>query len=276
MTLVSHVALVSRAHGISQTALSRVASAIQKQVLRDFGPTWNVSASVDSFPHLEDVPLGAWPVVILDELDADALGYHQDKNGQPYALVKHTSGWEQTVSHEVLEMLADPFGNRVVAARSVKPDQGRVRYLLEVCDPSENTQYGYTVNGLLLSDFYTPHFFDPVKNTATRYSFTGAITAPRTILRGGYLSWIDPASQHMWQQVWFGATKQFRDLGPVDAKEARALRAFSDRHTVRADLTKGVPAAKLKAARATSKSNEASSAAWAKNFQTEIEAIIRR
>ena len=67
------------------------------------------------------------------------------------------------------------------------------------------------MNGLLLSDFYTPHFFDPVKNTATRYSFTGAITAPRTILRGGYLSWMDPASEHMWQQVWFGATKQFRE-----------------------------------------------------------------
>src|SRR5262249_41514770 len=155
MTLISHVALVSKAKGISQTALSRVASAIQKQVLRDFGPMWKVSASVDSFPHLEDVPLGAWPVVILDDLDADALGYHQDRNGQPYALVKHTSGWEQTVSHEVLEMLADPFGNRVVAAQSVRPGQGRVRYLLEVCDPSEDAQYGYTVNGLLLSDFYT-------------------------------------------------------------------------------------------------------------------------
>ena len=64
--MVVHVALVSKAQGISLTALSRAASAIQKQVLRDFGPIWNVQASVDSFPHLEDVPLGAWPVVILD------------------------------------------------------------------------------------------------------------------------------------------------------------------------------------------------------------------
>src|SRR5262249_49364307 len=169
-------------------------------------------------------------------------------------------------------MLADPFGNRVVAAQSVKPGQGRVRYLVEVCDPSEDTQYGYTVNGLLVSDFYTPHFFDPVKSTAVRYSFTGAITAPRTILRGGYLSWIDPVSQHMWQQVWFGATKQFRDLGAADL-QARALRAHVDRLTVRKELTKGVPSAKLKAARASDKANERSSAAWAKTFEAEIEKV---
>src|SRR5690242_18160382 len=100
--MVVHVALVSRAQGISQSALSRAGSAIQKQVLRDFGPIWGIQATVDSFPHLEDVPLGAWPVVILEKIDEGALGYHVDKNGQPYALVKHTAGWEQTVSHEVL------------------------------------------------------------------------------------------------------------------------------------------------------------------------------
>src|SRR5262249_4558865 len=163
-------------------------------------------------------------------------------------------------------MLADPFGNRVVAAQSVKPGQGRVRYLLEVCDPSEDPQYGYTVNGMLVSDFYTPHFFDPVKNAGVRYSFTGAITSPLPILRGGYLSWLDPVSKRMWQQVWFGARKEFRDLGPGDLR-AGALRAAVDRRTVRAEQTKGVPAAKLKTAVASAKRNEKSSAAWATSFQ---------
>ena len=93
---------------------------------------------------------------------------------------------------------------------------------------------------MLVSDFYTPHYFDPVKSTAVRYSFTGAITAPLTILRGGYLSWIDPISQHMWQQVWFGNTKEFRDLGAADLK-ARALRAHVDRLTVRKELIEGRP-----------------------------------
>jgi hypothetical protein len=267
-----HVALVAHARGITQTQVSRVAAAVQKQVIRDFGPIWSIQASVDSFPRLEDVPLGAWPIVVMDQINDDALGYHVDQHGQPYALVKHTDGWEQTVSHEALEMLADPFGNRVIAAQSVKPGQGRVRYLVEVCDPSEDPTYGYTVNGLLLSDFYTPRFFDPVKNAGVRYSFTGAITAPLTIQRGGYLSWLDPVSKHMWQQVWFGARKEFRDLGPADAK-ARALRAHVDRKTVRPDQVKGVPAAKLKKAKVASKGMERSSSAWAKSFQTEFERV---
>ena len=273
--MVVYVALVSLAQGISQSTLNRVAGAVQKQVLRDFGPIWGIEATVDSYPRLQDVPLGAWPIIILEDIGDQALGFHVDRHGQPYALVKHAAGWPQTVSHEALEMLADPFGNRVVAAESIKPGQGRVRYLVEVCDPSEDATYGYTVNGVLVSDFYTPHFFDPVKNPAVRYSFTGAITAPRTVLRGGYLSWLDPVSQHMWQQVWFGARKQFRDLGPVDAK-ARALRGEVDRQTQREEIIKGVPAAKLKHSVASGKSIERSSAAWAKALQKEIEKLPQR
>ena len=45
------------------------------------------------------------------------------------------------------------------------------------------------MNGVLVSDFYTPHYFDPMKAPGVRYSFTGKITGPRVVLRGGYLSW---------------------------------------------------------------------------------------
>ena len=90
-----------------------------------------------------------------------------------------SDSWSLTALHEMLEMLADPFGNRLVPGQSPKPDQGRVEFLVEVCDPSEADEFGYTVNDILVSDFYTPHFFDPVKADGVRYSFTGAITEPR-------------------------------------------------------------------------------------------------
>jgi hypothetical protein len=96
-------------------------------------------------------------------------------------------------------MLVDPFGNRLIASDSIKKGQGRVKYLVEVCDPSEDASFGYSVNGVLLSDFYTPHFFDPVHSSATRYSFTGAIKQPREIKKGGYLSWYDPQTKKWWQ-----------------------------------------------------------------------------
>src|SRR5262249_16165419 len=71
-----------------------------------------------------------------------------------------------------------------------QPD-ARVTYLVEVCDPSEAGENGYQVNGVLVSDFYTPNFFDPVAADGVRYSFTGAVEAPLTVLPGGYISWQD-------------------------------------------------------------------------------------
>lgn len=41
------------------------------------------------------------------------------------------------------------------------------------------------MNGVTVSDFYTPHYFDPVVNPAVRYSFTAAIKKPRDVLKGG-------------------------------------------------------------------------------------------
>src|SRR5215211_688992 len=133
--LINQLALVSEVENISSSQLARVSAALQKQVMRDFRPIWNVLATVDSFPTLEDVPIGYWPIIIRDDIGfSGAAGIHLDKDGQPFALVQFSNTWSLTTSHEILEMLADPFGNRLIAGDSIKPDQGRVEYLLEVCD----------------------------------------------------------------------------------------------------------------------------------------------
>ena len=141
-----------------------------------------------------------------------------------------SDSWSLTASHEMLEMLADPFGNRVVAGRSPKRGQGRVEFLVEVCDPSEAAEFGYTVNDILVSDFYTSRYFDPAFDTHARYSFTGAITKPREVLRGGYVSWHDPVSNHWWQQnVDRGSARTFRDVGKFDVAQAPDLRSLDRR-----------------------------------------------
>jgi hypothetical protein len=138
-----------------------------------------------------------------------------------------------TASHEALEMLVDPFGNHTVAGDSPKADQGRVNFLVEVCDPCEAANFAYSANGILVSDFYTPNYFDPVGAPGVRYSFTGAITEPRQMLFGGYLSWLDPPSNHWWQEIWFdGDQPSFRDLGVIDQKTTGNVRAVIDRLTI--------------------------------------------
>lgn len=206
--LTRHVALVSDESSIGNAELIAVAGALQKQVTRDFGPIWGIQADVSAFAKLEDMPLDYWPIIIKDQIDnPNAAGYHEDKHGQPFSLVKFSEGWQLTASHELLEMLGDPFGRRMVAGQSPVATQGRVKFLVEVCDPCEDDQFAYTVNGIKVSDFYTPHYLDPVTSSGVRYSYTGAIKAPRQVLKGGYLSWYDPGSRQWWQRTWFEGAK---------------------------------------------------------------------
>ena len=211
---INHLALVSETTHVDFASLAKVSAALQKQVMRDFTPDWGIQATVDAFASLDDVPTDYWPIIIRDDIQQPgAAGVHMDNNGAPFALVAFSNTWSLTASHECLEMLADPLGNTVRAGQSPKKGQGRVNFLVEVCDPSEDAQFSYTVNGIVVSDFYTPQFFDPVAVAGTRYSFSGAIKKPRDILKGGYLSWQHPQSGHWFQKVWFGAKPTFRDLG---------------------------------------------------------------
>ena len=230
--LTRQLALVSETNKVSFSALSRVGAALQKQAPRDLGPIWDVKATVNVFAKLEDVPVGYWPILVTEDDLGDAAGIHEDKQGQPFALVKYDYGWGLTASHECLEMLVDPFGNRIIAGQSPKPGQGRVEFLVEVCDPSEDTPFAYRVNGILLSDFYTPDYFGPANATGVRYSFTGALKAPRQVLKGGYISWHDPISDHWFQETWFSGDKpKFRDIGKLTASQGENLRALIYRNT---------------------------------------------
>jgi hypothetical protein len=240
--LTINLALVSISERREPSDTARVAAALQRQITRDFGPLWDVHATLDAFPELRDVPPGYWPILVMDDINTPgAAGVHMDKNGQPFALVAMSDSWSLTASHEALEMLGDPFGNRLIAGPSPKPGQGRVEFLVEVCDPPESDDFAYTVNDVLVSDFYTPRFFDPTPVAGGRYSFTGALTAPRQILRGGYLSWHEPISDHWWQQTWFdGDAPKFRDLGVFDAK-ASSLRTWIDGQSPLPGIDDGLP-----------------------------------
>ncbi len=223
--LLRQVALVSETSSISSAELSVVAASLQKQATRDLGPIWGVSATVDAFARLEDVPLGHWPVVVKDDINTPgAAGVHEDDAGQPFALVQSGDGWSLTASHETIEMLVDPFGRRLAAGQSPKQGQGRVQFLVEPCDPSEDEQFSYIINGVAVSDFYTPKFFSTAANPHDRYSFTGAIKKPRQVLKGGYLSWHDPVSDHWFQEQFFGAKPVFKDLGKMTARSGKSFR----------------------------------------------------
>jgi hypothetical protein len=242
--LPMHVALVSEmdAADLSFSELATVSAAISKQVARDFAPIWEVNATVDPFPSLNDVPPGAWPVIIKADIgDPSAAGFHTDQNGNPFALVQFSPSWGLTASHETLEMLADPFGNRVVSSKSPVDNKTRVEILVEVCDPSEDASFSYTIDGVTVSDFYTPRYLDPVTASGIRYSFTGSILKARQVLKGGYISFHDLATDHWMQVTFFGAKPTTVDLGKLSTAGGQSIRSQIDRQTRVPQLEKGLP-----------------------------------
>ncbi len=273
--LTENLALVSEVEDHEPGDVSRVAAALQRQATRDFAPVWDICATVDAFPRLEDVPVGYWPMIVRDDIGFEgAAGIHLDKDGQPFALITFGDSWSLTASHEMLEMLVDPGGNRLIPGQSPKPDQGRVEFLVEVCDPSEAAEFGYTVNDILVSDFYTPRFFEPLPVEGARYSFTGAIKQPREVLRGGYISWHDPVSDHWWQQIWFGPEQEYRDLGVFEAS-IKSLRSEIDKRTPHPELTQGLDPtdATLQAAVAAGAQTAESASSKAGQLREQITAI---
>jgi hypothetical protein len=228
------VALVSDTSLISFSSISRLSAALQKQAVRDLGPVWGVSATVDGFERLEDVPIGYWPIIVRDDIQAPgAAGFHTDDNGQPFSLVQASPGWPLTASHECLEMLVDPFGNRTVAGAPPPQATGtvaqleRVVYLVEVCDPCESDTFAYPVNWIRLSDFITPHYYDPDGDTGVSYSLRGSIQGPHTVLQGGYVSFGDPITNEWFQIQFFGAQPETASLGVLQTG-GRSLRETID------------------------------------------------
>jgi hypothetical protein len=231
-----HVALVDATGTIDAAQLAEVAGALNEQVQADVAPVWKVAASVGAYPK---PPAGTWRVELKPGTgDEEAAGYHADEHGQPYAIVGLDDGnWTVTASHELIEMLVDPFGSRLHTAIALPgwaeaKASSRVRYLMEPGDPCEDTSY--QVGGVPLSDFVLPSYYrTPASEAKGKYSHTGAVTKPLEILEGGYISFFDPKTGRGWQRFVIRKEIHDRELpleeGRINLREGqRNLREFCD------------------------------------------------
>ncbi|MFN8108343.1 MAG: hypothetical protein U0Y82_00595 [Thermoleophilia bacterium] len=275
--LTVHLALVSQTTRISHDELLAVAGALQRQLTRDFGPHWGIDGTVQPFAQLRDVPTGYWPIVVRDDLQRPGvIGLHLDDHGQPTALVQHTNVWSLAASHEMLEMLADPYGNRLVQGGSLMRGQGVVEHLLEVADPVNTTEAAYVVNGVLVSDFVTPAFWShPAPVPGATYSFTGAATRPRDPILGGYMAWFEPIRGQWWQAYRGPNGLEFSRLGRTSGAALGLRRSIDDDHAP-AELRLGVSPdhPKLAMAAGQRESFMQAGAARAVVWQRQIDALV--
>ncbi|HJV88891.1 MAG TPA: hypothetical protein VJ623_01190 [Holophagaceae bacterium] len=203
ISVVNHTA-------IPDGEVQKVIRALNRQIAEDFEPAWSMGAELrlegrgqrmnaeDPAELRGDAVLYLWN----GEAPAGTLGYH-DKNGQglPFGIV-YTSfveemgrPWSHTLSHEALELLADPESNLLVRGPHPKHKGRQVFYWYEMCDAVQDEFY--EIDGITVSNFVLPLYFTSGDETRGRNDFLG-IRHGRTRLHsfgvnpGGYVGYFDP------------------------------------------------------------------------------------
>ena len=240
------IGVVSSTEAVTFAHLERACSAIQDQ-LREVRVAWDLPQEITIEPcrrrsnpkNVSYVTVAEHPLFLSafrapahadesGEIDAQTAGEHgvipgagdaTNDRGQPYAQVRFTSDraedhywWTVTLSHECVEMAANPYMDRTVrapppalfAASGHADGHEAVEYLMEICDPCQSGWHAYPheVPGgqpIWLSDFVLPRYFDPAAPSGP-FSFKRSVTQPFEILRHGCLSWGVPATKKLWQQ----------------------------------------------------------------------------
>jgi hypothetical protein len=170
------VALVAHVENLSPS-LEDVRDALQLQIRRDLGPIWGVYAEVTSYPKgAQSLPASSWMLHIIDDEkvlaqlvsqpdpDPRVAGVHlETQSGKPQAHVlvnkpggdtapgavsqsKNGQAWSIVASHELVEMLVNPYCNRT-AWRLVDRESSEVEFFaLEIADPCESPGFEYSVS----------------------------------------------------------------------------------------------------------------------------------
>jgi hypothetical protein len=200
--------VVNESSEASDRMIKWLTAALQIQVTRDFAPIWGINATLNFIPN-HGIPNPAhWQLVFLDNADvAGALGYHDlTASGLPLGKVfirtteLANDAWSVTASHELLEMLVDPYVDNAVII--LNADSSGTAYGYEVGDPCEADNLGYVINDFKMSDFATPDWFNPpTLIPGGKFDFTGHMTAPLQILPGGYAGVLNIGSSGGWTQI---------------------------------------------------------------------------
>ena len=202
------ISVVNKSTLVKDADVDTMCKAIQSQLTLHVLPAWHMTAVTVTFvptSGVKKIPGYSWVVYMIDD-DTQvegALGYHQEEtNGEIDAFImakpildnggttlvydpKNPGQYtvSATLSHEIIEMVGDPFTNNY-------SDNGSTSYCHELCDAVEQIGYGVAVGGttVSVSDFLFPSYFNPDANLALNapFNYLKTLTKPFTMLAGGY------------------------------------------------------------------------------------------
>lgn len=218
------IALLDQTNRINFDYLSRIAAAYQRQITEDFKPEWGKDAKVIAYHQASEIPSGAWICYFMTALPGNSAGlngYHTyltDDAGvrTPVIYVLYHDDFERTGSHEILETLEDPYIDNLMLVKATDASRGSIELLVEVSDPVQSSEFGYTIDGIPVSNFFHRSFYNPFAQKGVKYDHLGWLDKPRQLLDGGYISFKD-AYGVWWQAFNRGNQITYKKLIDKDA-----------------------------------------------------------
>jgi hypothetical protein len=208
------ISILNHTNGeIADSKVQEAIRAINRQLQEDFYPYWGIGAQLrlegrsTTSPGVESIAdmRGDAVLYLWNGSDIpDALGYHDRTNGGiPFGFVftklseELGENWTVTLSHEALELVADPEVNLLV--QGPHPDPARnndlVFHWYEMCDAVQGDTY--EIDGVEVSNFVLPLYFTSGDEFVGRNDFLGSVHENKTLRSfsvnpGGYIGFFDP------------------------------------------------------------------------------------
>jgi hypothetical protein len=208
------ISIVNHTHSkIKDSEIQSVIRAINRQIDEDFAPYWGMSATLRLEGRSAKLPdqiqmadlRGEAVIYLWDRTNVDdAIGYHmQNARGIPYGFVftqiaeEIGEHWSSTLSHEALELIADPETNLLVMGPHPADDRD-VFHWFEMCDAVQDEVY--KIDNVEVSNFLLPLYFTGTRDTdevGARNDFLGNSHSGQTLQSfginpGGYIGFFDP------------------------------------------------------------------------------------
>jgi hypothetical protein len=187
--------LVSKDPRVTDSDLATIARALRYQLARHVAPAWERSPWLvchqnPALTIADDAII--FSLVNNDTATPDALGWHtEDETGKVFGeilispvldnggtIIEGSNSVSSVVSHETIETFLDA----AVSTWDQAAD-GNL-YAHEGCDAVEGDSY--VAQGVAVSNFLLPPFFDSQAPKGSKFDFLGNLTAPFTMSPGGY------------------------------------------------------------------------------------------
>jgi hypothetical protein len=210
------ITVVNMSERVKDSDLQQVLRAVNRQIREDFEPYWSLGATLrlegksKNAPDKLNLPdmRGDAVLYVWDKVDIPgALGYHDmNARGIPFGFVftdleqELNEEWTVTLSHEALELIADPLVNLLVAGPHPVEDR-TVFHWYEMSDAVQAEKY--VIDGVPVSNFVLPLYFTPGTEPGSRNDFLGNAHQGTTLASfginpGGYIGFFDPeAGDHV-------------------------------------------------------------------------------